>query len=143
MDGTLTLDMAGRTEALPEAMDRVTRWLETQPLSPAASYLALLAVEELVTNCIKYGFDHPPEHQLRISMRVGGGELVIVFSDDGRPFNPLEAPEPDTSLPLEEREAGGLGIHFLRRLADRVEYVREGGKNHLTLRKSLGTSPKE
>lgn len=137
MVAELKIEVPGRFDALPEAMDQVSRWLEAQAVTPAASYLALLALEELVTNCIKYGLECPERHRIGVSMRVAGRELVMDFTDDGKAFNPLEAPEPDTSLPLEDREAGGLGIHLLRRIADHAGYARVDGRNHLTLRKSL------
>jgi serine/threonine-protein kinase RsbW len=57
--------------------------------------------------------------------------------DDGQPFNPLEAPEVDTTKPLEERTIGGLGIHIVRKLMDGLEYQRHEGKNLLVLKKHL------
>jgi anti-sigma regulatory factor (Ser/Thr protein kinase) len=61
--------------------------------------------------------------------------LEIVVIDDGHEFNPLEFPEPDTNLPVEERPIGGLGIHLLRKMADRLEYRRIDGFNRLALLK--------
>jgi anti-sigma regulatory factor (Ser/Thr protein kinase) len=58
-------------------------------------------------------------------------------TDDGHPFNPLELPEPNTHLPVEDRPIGGLGIHLLKKMSDRMAYARTDGKNRLTLRKSL------
>jgi serine/threonine-protein kinase RsbW len=63
------------------------------------------------------------------------GEIKAEVEDDGEPFNPLEAPEPDTEKSLEERTIGGLGIHLVRKLMDRLEYKREGERNLLTVRK--------
>jgi serine/threonine-protein kinase RsbW len=63
----------------------------------------------------------------------------VTVTDDGHPFNPLDLPEPDTSLPMEDRPIGGLGIHLLRKMSDRMEYERRDGKNQVTLRKSLGS----
>ena len=100
--------------------------------------LATLALEELVTNCIKYGYDDQAEHLIEVTMSITESELVMVFTDDGHSFNPLELPEPDTSLPIEDRAVGGLGIHMLRKMSDRMEYVDSGGENRITLRKSFG-----
>ena len=63
---------------------------------------------------------------------------MLTVTDDGHPFDPREVPEPDIQLPVEERPVGGLGIHLLRKMSDRMEYGREGGRNRLCLRKSLG-----
>ena len=57
----------------------------------------------------------------------------VVVSDDGPAFDPLAAAAPDTSLGVEERPIGGLGIALVRRLMDEVEYERRDGRNHLRL----------
>jgi len=60
--------------------------------------------------------------------------------DDGKPFDPLQAPPPDLSLPLERRPIGGLGIHLIRNLMDEVSYARVGGRNVLKMVKHLSSS---
>jgi serine/threonine-protein kinase RsbW len=59
------------------------------------------------------------------------------LEDDGRPFNPVAAPEPDTTKSLEERSLGGLGIYLVRKLMDGLEYQRQAGKNLLLMKKNL------
>ena len=68
---------------------------------------------------------------------TGDGEVIAEVEDDGRPFNPLEAPPPDLVSPVEIRPAGGLGVHIVRSVMETIEYRREGHKNYLVLRKSL------
>ena len=67
--------------------------------------------------------------------------LVLTFSDDGVPFDPIAAKTPDTSAPLEQREIGGLGIHLVRNLIDEASYERKLGRNVLTLVKQLDRGP--
>ena len=122
---------------IPAANEAASRWLADRSVPPAADYLANLAIEELVTNCIKYGYDDSAEHIIEIELKLSVGELVITVTDDGLPFNPLELPEPDTNLRVEDLPIGGLGIHLLRKMSDRMDYARTDGKNRLTLRKSL------
>ncbi|MGH7846312.1 MAG: ATP-binding protein, partial [Candidatus Binatia bacterium] len=62
------------------------------------------------------------------------GEVKAEVEDDGQPFNPLEAPEPDTTKPLNERTIGGLGIHFARKLVDGFEYKRQGDRNLMAMK---------
>jgi serine/threonine-protein kinase RsbW len=61
----------------------------------------------------------------------------MVVLDDAAPFNPLEAPAPDTAEPLETRSPGGLGIALIRQLMDVVEYDRLEVGNRLRLRRRL------
>ena len=63
--------------------------------------------------------------------------MEIIFRDQGIPFNPMSAKEPDTTLSAEEREIGGLGIFLVRKTMDRVEYEYKDGENILHLYKSF------
>ncbi|MBQ4174233.1 MAG: ATP-binding protein, partial [Prevotella sp.] len=63
--------------------------------------------------------------------------LKFVISDWGKPFDPTSMEEVDTTLSVEERPIGGLGIHLVRQIMDSINYERIDGKNVLTLRKKL------
>jgi serine/threonine-protein kinase RsbW len=122
---------------IPAANEAASRWLADNQAPPAAKYLTNLAIEEFVTNSIKYGYSDLAEHIIEVELRLSAEELVVTVVDDGKPFNPLEVPEPDTHLPLEERPVGGLGIYLLRKMFDHMDYARTNGKNQVTLRKAL------
>ncbi len=98
----------------------------------------VLAAEEVLTNVAKYAHDDGAEHWVRVTLGREGDDLTLRFADDGRPFDPLAAPPPDLSSPLEERPIGGVGVHLVRSLVDRVEYAHVGGENVLTLRRGVG-----
>lgn len=107
-------------------------------VSENACYDIRLALEEAISNTIKYGYDDQSVHS--ISIRAGlesNNELLLEIEDDARAFNPIEAPAPDVSLPVEEKQIGGLGIYLLRAVMDRVQYERHGDKNILRMWKSL------
>ena len=97
-----------------------------------------LVLDELVTNIIDYGFEDAGRHEIRVTMGVEGHTLTIEIEDDARAFDPLAAPPPDLTLPLEDRPVGGLGIHIVRTVMDAVEYQRRDGHNILTMRKTIG-----
>ena len=97
-----------------------------------------LVLDELVANIINHGYDDTAEHQIHVTLAVDGSELTIRVEDDARPFDPLQVPPPDLDLPLEERPVGGLGIHLVRSVMDTVEYQRNGDRNILTMRKTIG-----
>jgi anti-sigma regulatory factor (Ser/Thr protein kinase) len=98
-----------------------------------------LALEECLTNILKYAFDDAGEHAIHIRLRISNQEVRIVVEDDGKPFNPLDQSPPDTTIPLEERIPGGLGIFLIRKSVDTVEYQRVAGKNVLLLAKRKET----
>lgn len=96
-----------------------------------------LALGEILTNIISYGYTDSEEHEITVRLSVESGEMRVDVEDDGKPFNPLEAPEADTTKPLEERVIGGLGVHLVRKLTDGLEYQRHEGKNLLVMKKRL------
>ena len=96
-----------------------------------------LVLEELVTNIIFYGYEDKDEHEIRINLSYKNNTIKVQIEDDGRQFDPLQAPEPDTEKSIEERKIGGLGIHFVRTIMDDVNYLRLGNKNRLTMTKHI------
>jgi serine/threonine-protein kinase RsbW len=96
-----------------------------------------LAAEEIVTNIIKYGYDQPKEDIITIDIQKNDGSIIILVSDSAKEFNPLLKDDPDTTLSLNERKIGGLGIFFAKELMDEIEYKRVNSKNILTMRKKV------
>lgn len=98
---------------------------------------AELALEEHVTNVVNYAYTDNAPHEIRVRLSCDACALYVEVEDDGKAFNPLTAPQVDTSVPLERRPVGGLGIHLMRQFMDTLEYRREGGRNILRLTKHL------
>ena len=77
------------------------------------------------------------EHEILVRIRVQSGEVIAELEDDARAFNPLTAPEADVTTSLDERTAGGLGIHLMRKLMDGIEYQRLENGNLLIMKKTI------
>lgn len=123
-----------RMTALADTTKEVSSWLADLPLSSRARYSTGLAVEEMVTNIIKYGYDDEDEHLINLHIRVERDNLRMVFEDDGHRFDPTSRPPPDIEAIVESHRAGGLGIELVRRMCDQMDYERVGNLNRLTLR---------
>lgn len=106
-------------------------------LSSEVIYDVRLALEEVVSNIINYGFEDNYEHQISIEMNLQGETLTMKIKDDGKPFNPLEVKSTNLEKPFDEREIGGMGIYIVRKLMDNILYKREEGNNVLQLTKYL------
>jgi anti-sigma regulatory factor (Ser/Thr protein kinase) len=108
-------------------------------IAPKLAMQLNLVLEELFSNIVFYGFadgQAAAAHRTTFDFTRGAGVLTIVVTDSGRPFNLLEDAEaPNLHDPLEQRHAGGLGVHFVKKSMDAVEYAREDGKNVVTLTK--------
>ena len=96
-----------------------------------------LAVEEAVVNVIQYAYPKNTEGEVTVEAFSNGQRMKIVLSDNGTPFDPTEALRADTTLDVEDRPVGGLGILLVRELMDTINYERTEGRNVLTLRKNI------
>ena len=96
-----------------------------------------LIFDDLLNNVISYAYRDDDEHDIEVRIELAGKRLIVTITDDGVPFNPLSVATPRTDLALEDREAGGLGIHLARNLVDEVSYHRRIDKNVLTLMSHL------
>ena len=96
-----------------------------------------LALEEAVANVIQYAYPAGSDGLVDIEAIICPGELKLIISDSGVPFDPTAAPEVDITLSAEERPIGGLGIFLVRQIMDTVSYLRAEGKNILTMTKKL------
>lgn len=96
-----------------------------------------LAVEEICANIISHGYRDDMVHWITVTMSYWRGIIEIRVEDDGIPFNPVDAEEPDISCPIENRKEGGLGCYLINNLMDKIDYRREDKKNILTANKKV------
>jgi anti-sigma regulatory factor (Ser/Thr protein kinase) len=128
-------------------LDRLLDWvgalLEEAHCSPKVSNQISVVTEELFVNIASYAYADAASTgaapgEALISFRLEGGVMVMRFEDSGIPFNPLDYKAPDITAGIEERGIGGLGIYMTRKWMESVTYERKGGRNILTLTKTLG-----
>lgn len=91
------------------------------------------ALDEILNNTISYAFPDNNVHMIEIRFEINGERLFIHITDDGIPFNPLTAKAADTTLSIEDRKIGGLGILLVKSIVDEAEYERQKNQNHLIL----------
>jgi serine/threonine-protein kinase RsbW len=136
-EGSITVRLPAELREV-ERLNRIIRSFgELHELPGRTLYAINLAIDELVTNIILYGYDDPANQEIVVRLETEGDALRATITDTGREFDPCSVPPPDLTLPLEERTLGGLGVHLVRSLMDRLEYSRHEGKNVLTIRKRI------
>lgn len=98
-----------------------------------------LVLEELFTNVVLYAFDDKEEHNITLDFElIDEHQLKMRLEDDGKPFNLMKKKVNDTfDKPVEDRQIGGLGIHFVRELMNSVDYKRAFDKNIVILTKDF------
>ena len=87
-----------------------------------------IAVDEACTNIIKHSYEFAQNGDIGIEIESGEGKFEIIVSHNGKSFNPDEIKPPDMKEYLSHYRRGGLGMHLMRSLMDRVEYKLAGGK---------------
>ena len=132
----LTVDATD--EKLAEVLAFVDAQLEAVDCPMKTKMQIDVAVEELFVNIAHYAY--APETgsaTLRLQIREDPKTAILTFIDHGVPYNPLEKPDPDVTLPAEERQIGGLGIYMVKKSMDEMHYEYLDGQNILTIAKKL------
>ena len=122
---------------MPEVLRLVDRVGEEYQVPDETLTDLRIALDEVVTNIIKYAYRDDGPHEIRIRCALQGGTLQTTVEDDGIAFDPLLAPAPDLGTPVATRQVGGLGVHFLRSLMSDLSYRRQGNRNCLTLKQEI------
>lgn len=135
--GAVETSILNKIRDLARMPDLVERFAAEHQLSPDAVFGMNVALDEMLSNIIKYGYTDDAIHEIRVRLSVDGPMVVFEIEDDGRPFDPLAAPAVDVEAPVEERRVGGLGIHIVRQLMREMDYARVAGRNRLVMKMPL------
>ena len=109
---------------------------EEKGLDMALTMNLNLALEEAVVNVMSYAY---PDSQgdVKVDIMIDDQKVVSTLTDSGIPFDPTQKGDVDTTLPAEERPIGGLGIHLVKQIMDKVSYQYVDNQNILTLEKNI------
>lgn len=123
-------------ENLQEVIDFATEKLEVRDCPMKATMQLELVIEEIFVNIASYAY-HPEIGPATFCMEFeeNPAAVVMTFIDGGKPYNPLEKDDPDTTLDIDEREIGGLGIFLTKKNVDEIAYEYNDGKNILRMKK--------
>ena len=123
-------------ENLDEVLDFVNAELKTMGCALKTQHQIAIAVEEVFVNIANYAYN-PGKGPVLIRMKLSGDDLEIVVEDSGKPYNPLEQPEPDIKASANDRPIGGLGVFMVKKIMDTIEYLNENGTNKLIMTKVI------
>ena len=126
-----------RLDALAAVFDWLDRWFDAAAFGDEDRFALRLAAEELFANAVR----HNPSGNggIDLEAHAENGRATLVLTDhDADAFDPRTLPEPRVDAPLEERTPGGLGIHLIRRMMDRIEYNHDGRRATTTIVRKLG-----
>ena len=118
-----------------KSLDIMDAILQTEEAASVVNTWRMLSVvvEELVVNIV----DYSRSDYLDVEIMRDKKCIILRFRDGGVPFNPLKKETPDFSIPMEDRQIGGLGIFLVVQNMDTVAYEHTGGENILTVMKKI------
>ena len=94
-----------------------------------------LALHEALVNVIRYAYPEGKTGVIQVGYRCEpNGQFCVRICDAGQAFDPLSVGPPLLATEIEDRPIGGLGVFFMKHMADEIGYRRRNGMNHLTLR---------
>jgi len=122
-----------------KALDIIDTIIQTEEVVSTGKAFGViyLVVEELVVNIVEFAYPDGGNDYLDVEIERDKESITLRFRDGGVPFNPLTKELPDTSLPIEQRRIGGLGIYLVFKKTDSVGYEYVNGENVLTVMKKL------
>lgn len=128
--------------AVIDSIPQVTAWIDEELKKLNCSMKAQMqidvAIDEIFSNIAQYAYPGKEgSANVQLDFQEDTRMLSITFVDQGIPFDPLSQKEPDTSLGIEERKIGGLGIFLVKKTMDEVSYQYRDGKNILCLKKMI------
>jgi serine/threonine-protein kinase RsbW len=136
----IRLSVRNNLTDLRSLQESVCGFLQRRAVPTEVIYNVRLALEEILTNTIKFGYPDALPHEIAVNLTLAPGEAILVIEDDARAFDPQTEPKPDLTPPLEQRPLGGLGLHLVRSLSSRMTYRRQNDKNILELRFRRGAA---
>ncbi|HEX9922273.1 MAG TPA: ATP-binding protein [Anaerolineae bacterium] len=91
-------------------------------LDDQAVYAVQMAVDEACSNIIEHGYGGEGRGSIRLTCQIQKDGLQVMIHDQARPFDPSQVPRLDIGAPLSKRQPRGMGLFFIRRLVDTVEF---------------------
>ena len=129
----MELILHNRASEIPLAHQALDDFAAKHGLASAGLAKLHVAIEEHLINVISYGYSLGQKGTIRARFALAPSGIRVQFEDDADPFNPLESPKIDTSVPLDRKPIGGLGVHILRNAVDELTYARTGDRNIVTM----------
>lgn len=125
-------------ENISKVTDFVNAELESLDCPLKAQMQIDVAIDELFGNIAYYAYN--PETgpaTVRVEVEEDPMAVIITFIDNGKPYDPLAAKDPDITLGADEREVGGLGVFLVKKTMDEITYEYKNGQNILRIRKNM------
>jgi len=116
------LTVSGHFENLAKIGDFINQAAVQAGLNDRAAYAVQMAVDEACANIIEHAYGGEGKGQIHLTYHLQKNGLQVIIYDQGMPFDPSQVTELDTQAPLSERSSRGMGVFFIHKLIDNIEF---------------------
>lgn len=133
----MRIEISNELKEISKVMSLVEKFSKRAELDLKIKQAAELALDELLTNTISYGYRDSNPHRITVEIEIEKQALKLIVIDDAIAFNPFEVKAPNLTSSLENRDLGGLGVHLVKNTMDDYSYKRSDNQNIVTLTKKI------
>ena len=142
-EGKFSFQLQNNLAELDKLYQQLKQFGESVGISKKCLFEINLALDELFTNSVNYGFKDNREHRIVFTLWCENQRINIRIEDDGIQFDPVQAAAPKTHPMVEKCEIGGLGIHLTKKIMDHISYQRCNNRNIVTIKKRISGRDEE
>jgi anti-sigma regulatory factor (Ser/Thr protein kinase) len=133
---TMKKEFKRELKSIEQIFGFISVFLEKYKLDDSISFTLNLVIEELFTNMIKYNTESTSEILIELDKKEGN--MIVTITDyDVEPFDVTRKKEVDVKAHLQDRRVGGLGIHLVKNMVDKIDYEYKNRESRITLTKRL------
>lgn len=133
----LVLNIKNDISEIAQLAPFVDKLADAYGISPDVLFQLNLALDEALANSVNYAYPEGTTGMVVLEVDAEDNMLVLRLMDYGTPFDPTLKGDVDTTLSVEQRPIGGLGIFLIKQMMDEVTYKREENMNILTMKKQI------
>jgi len=134
MGNTRNFDKA--ISSLNQVFPFIKEFVDSEGIGAHVEYALSLVVEELFTNMVKYNSGSSQQISIGFDRFEDRVEIQLVDRDVD-PFDPSEVEDVQVDAPIEQRRVGGLGLHMVKSIVDRISYEYESRRMTVSVTKKL------
>lgn len=129
------------SEEFTHLVPQIDAFMEKNAIGFKDQYVIQLCLEEAIINVINHGYPSQVPDIIKVTISVTPAFVRILLIDHGVSFNPLDQPESDIELSVEDRSIGGLGIHLMKHYLQDLTYHRIDNANQLSFVRKRELNP--
>lgn len=121
----------GQLSEIEGLTEEIHAWADHCNIPARTINSVILMMDELLTNVITHGYSEEDGGEIEVRLTLIADAVEVTIRDSAPAFDPFSIAEPDTTLGIDERDIGGLGVHFVRKMADNFSYQRDDNINEV------------